>query len=102
MDLEASLGVGGFGYPAMATVNARKKQYSLLHGAFSQTGINEFLRTIVAGRGPGVTSQPVVGDALTKIPTIDPWDGKDGALPEEEDYDLSDFDMDAESEKDEL
>ena len=37
-------------------------------------------RTIVAGRGPGVTSQPVVGDALTKIPTVDPWDGKDGAV----------------------
>ncbi|XP_065898248.1 protein disulfide-isomerase A6 homolog [Dysidea avara] len=102
MELEAALGIGGFGYPAMATVNARKKQYSLLHGAFSQTGINEFLRTIVAGRGPGVTSHGLTSDALTKIPTSEPWDGQDGALPEEEDYDLSDFDMDADSDKDEL
>lgn len=43
-DLESSLGIGGFGYPAMAAVNARKMKFALLKGSFSEQGINEFLR----------------------------------------------------------
>lgn len=43
-DLENSLGIGGFGYPAMAAVNARKMKFALLKGSFSEQGINEFLR----------------------------------------------------------
>ena len=34
----------------------------------------------MAGRGPGVTLQPLTSDALTKIPTSEPWDGQDGAV----------------------
>lgn len=48
--------------------------------------------------GKGNTA-PVKGPELPKIVTIEPWDGKDGVLPEEEDIDLSDVDLD---EKDEL
>ena len=44
LSLEDSLGIGGFGYPAMAAVNSRKMKYALLKGAFSETGIHEFLR----------------------------------------------------------
>lgn len=44
MDLEASLGIGGFGYPAMAAINTRKMKFALLRGSFSETGIHEFLR----------------------------------------------------------
>lgn len=44
MELEASLGIGGFGYPAMAAINTRKMKFALLRGSFSQTGIHEFLR----------------------------------------------------------
>lgn len=44
MELEASLGIGGFGYPAMAAINARKMKFALLRGSFSETGIHEFLR----------------------------------------------------------
>lgn len=43
-DLESSLGIGGFGYPAMAAINARKMKFALLKGSFSEQGINEFLR----------------------------------------------------------
>ena len=38
------LGVGRFGCPAMAAVNARKMKYALLVGAVSETGIHDFLR----------------------------------------------------------
>lgn len=44
MELEASLGIGGFGYPAMAAINTRKMKFALLRGSFSEKGINEFLR----------------------------------------------------------
>ena len=34
------------------------------------------------------------GAKMPKITKIDAWDGKDGELPEEEDIDLSDVDLD--------
>lgn len=95
-EIEATLDIGGFGYPAMAVVNVKKMKYSLLRGSFSEEGINEFLRDLSYGRGH---TAPIKGAELPKIHTIEPWDGKDGQLPEEEDIDLSDVDLD---EKDEL
>lgn len=93
--LEEALDIGGFGYPALAAVNAKKMQYALLRGSFSYDGINEFLRDISYGRG---RTAPVKGAELPKITKTDAWDGKDGELPVEEDIDLSDVDLD----KDEL
>uniref|UniRef100_U5EMN8 Protein disulfide-isomerase A6 homolog n=1 Tax=Corethrella appendiculata TaxID=1370023 RepID=U5EMN8_9DIPT len=96
IDLEQSLDIGGFGYPAMAVANIKKAKYSLLRGSFSYDGINEFLRDLSFGRGQ---TAPLKDTSLPKIHTVEPWDGKDGQLPEEEDIDLSDVDLD---EKDEL
>ncbi|VVD02520.1 protein disulfide-isomerase A6 homolog [Leptidea sinapis] len=93
--LEEALEMGGFGYPAMAVVNAKKLKFSTLRGSFSETGINEFLRDLSFGRGQ---TAPVRGAEMPKISTTEPWDGKDGELPPEEDIDLSDIDL----EKDEL
>ncbi|XP_022126074.1 protein disulfide-isomerase A6 homolog [Pieris rapae] len=93
--LEESLEMGGFGYPAMAVVNAKKLKFSTLRGSFSETGINEFLRDLSFGRGQ---TAPVRGAEMPKISKTEPWDGKDGELPLEEDIDLSDIDL----EKDEL
>ncbi|KAM4772251.1 protein disulfide-isomerase A6 [Rhinophrynus dorsalis] len=98
MDLETSLGIGGFGYPAMAAINARKMKFALLKGSFSEQGINEFLRELSFGRG---STSPVGGGAIPKINKVEPWDGKDGELPPEDDIDLSDVDLD-DIEKDEL
>ncbi|XP_072546385.1 protein disulfide-isomerase A6-like [Salminus brasiliensis] len=98
MELESSLGIGGFGYPAMAAINARKMKFSLLKGSFGETGIHEFLRELSVGRG---STASVGGGALPKIHTVEAWDGKDGQLPVEEDIDLSDVDLD-DLEKDEL
>ncbi|XP_066453352.1 protein disulfide-isomerase A6 isoform X2 [Eleutherodactylus coqui] len=97
-DLETALGIGGFGYPAMAAVNARKMKFALLKGSFSEQGINEFLRELSFGRG---STLPVGGGAIPKINTVEAWDGKDGELPVEDDIDLSDVDMD-DFDKDEL
>ncbi|KAM6915034.1 protein disulfide-isomerase A6 [Xenentodon cancila] len=99
MELEASLGIGGFGYPAMAAINMRKMKFALLRGSFSETGIHEFLRELSVGRGSTAT---LGGGTMPKIHSVEPWDGKDGQLPEEEDYDLSDIDLDYDFYKEEL
>ncbi|XP_063757902.1 protein disulfide-isomerase A6 isoform X2 [Eleginops maclovinus] len=91
MELEAALGIGGFGYPAMAAINARKMKFALLRGSFSETGIHEFLRELSVGRGSTAT---LGNGSMPKVHTVEPWDGKDGQLPEEDDYDLSDVDLD--------
>lgn len=90
-ELEESLEIGGFGYPAMAVVNFKKMKFSPLKGSFSKDGITEFLRDIGYGRGH---TAPVRGAKKPAIVTREPWDGKDGQLPEIEDIDLSDVDLD--------
>jgi len=89
-NLEKSLGIGGFGYPAMAVVNVRKKVYVILKGSFSKDGIADLLKSIAVGRG----RTEKLDDGLPALSDAEPWDGKDGALPEDEDIDLSDVDMD--------
>ncbi|ELW72031.1 Protein disulfide-isomerase A6 [Tupaia chinensis] len=90
-DLESALGIGGFGYPAMAAINARKMKFALLKGSFSEQGINEFLRELSFGRG---STAPVGGGAFPAIFEREPWDGRDGELPVEDDIDLSDVELD--------
>ena len=132
----------------MATVNMRRKVYSILKGAFSDSGLGEFVRDLIGQRG-----MTVAFDDLPAVPDIEPWDGMDGMvhyvhtlsyvytcsltriwwftfsfpflacslkrthilthththththtsqLLEEDDWDLSDFDMDDDVNKDEL
>lgn len=76
-EVEEALGIGGFGYPAMAAMNARKMKYALLRGSFSETGINEFLRELAVGRG---STAPVKNAQLPKVLDTDGWDGKDGQV----------------------
>ena len=90
-ELEEALGLGGFGYPAMAVFSSKKLKYSLLRGSFGQDGINEYLRDLSYGRG---STFPVKGAAVPTVRSIDAWDGKDGQLFVEEEYDLSDVDLD--------
>lgn len=90
-ELEDALGIGGFGYPAMAVVNVRKMKFSILRGPFSNDGIIEFVRAVSVGRG---SSSPIKGAKLPVIVDTEAWDGKDGELPIEEDIDLSDVDLD--------
>ncbi|CAG9765967.1 unnamed protein product [Ceutorhynchus assimilis] len=96
--LEEAVDIGGFGYPAMAVINTKKMKYSILRGSFSKDGIYEFLRDLSYGKG---NTAPVKGQAIPDIVKTDPWDGKDGELPSEEDIDLSDVDLD-DSPKEEL
>jgi len=91
MTLEGALDIGGFGYPALAAVNSRKKIFSLMRGSFGESGIKEFLRDLSYGKG---RTSPI--KKLPEITKVDPWDGKDGVLEVEEDIDLSDVKLDDE------
>ncbi|XP_044740990.1 protein disulfide-isomerase A6 homolog [Chrysoperla carnea] len=95
--IEEAFEMGGFGYPAMVVVNFKKMKYSLFKGSFSKDGIYEFLRDLAFGRGANIS--PIKHSTIPKIDTIEPWDGLDGQLPEDDDIDLSDVVLD---EKDEL
>lgn len=97
-EVEDALGLGGFGYPAMAVFSSKKLKYSILRGSFGSDGINEYLRDLSYGRG---STFPVKGASIPTVKTIQPWDGKDGQLEVEEEIDLSDVDLD-ELSKDEL
>lgn len=99
LDIEEAFEIGGFGYPAMAVLNPRKLKYSVLRGSFSYEGINEFLRELTFGRG---SSLAIRTGKLPKIATTEPWNGKDGELPKEEDIDLSDVTLDEPASKTEL
>ena len=86
MEVEDSLNIGGFGYPAMAVINARKMKFSLFKGSFSEKGLHEFLLEVGVGRG---SIEGLRSGQLPKVVTSQPWDGKDGVMPIEEDYDLT-------------
>lgn len=81
-ELEKALGIGGFGYPAMAAVNIRKMAYSIMRGAFSTEGITEFLKELSYGQAKGA---PIKGAKLPKIEKTKSWDGKDLELPKYDD-----------------
>lgn len=97
--LEELLGIGGFGYPALAAINTRKQIRSTMAGSFTESGLNDFFKGLAAGRAGRNTK------AFTEIPPIalvDAWDGQDGALPEVEDWDLDDFEWDDEEDNNEV
>ncbi|XP_063691371.1 protein disulfide-isomerase A6 homolog [Bolinopsis microptera] len=89
--LEAAIEVGGAGYPTIVALNIKKNAVLHHRGGFSKDSINEFLQYVIAGRiAPAVLRKDV-----PKLRKATPWDGKDGQMPEEEDYsDLDDVDLD--------
>lgn len=90
-DLENSLSVGGFGFPALTAINSRKGKFVLLKGSFSENGIREFLRDLSVGRGH---TEPIPTGKLPAIKSCDKWDGKDAKIVVEEEIDLSDVSLD--------
>ena len=79
------MGVGGFGYPVATAVNFKKHVYSVSKEAFEVKATGLFLETMGASRGISkFQSEPVIA-------TSEPWDGKDGELIMEEEFDLDDI-----------
>ncbi|XP_009365136.1 protein disulfide isomerase-like 2-3 [Pyrus x bretschneideri] len=96
-DLENRVGVGGYGYPALVALNAKKGAYAPLKSAFEVDQITEFVRE--AGRG-GKGNLPLEG--IPSIVKIEPWDGKDGQILEEDEFSLEELMGEDTTNKDEL
>jgi len=77
-ELEEQLGLQ-FGFPAVIAVNFGKGRFGVHRGTFSLDQINQFLTSLSRG---GVPLSPI--PASVKAVKADPWDGKDGVLPEED------------------
>ncbi|KAI4341000.1 hypothetical protein MLD38_025781 [Melastoma candidum] len=85
-DLEKLVGVGGYGYPALVALNAKKGAYAPLRSAYELDHIAEFVRE--AGLG-GKGNLPFEGTPV--VSTIEPWDGKDGEILEEDEFSLEEL-----------
>ncbi|KAL3312698.1 hypothetical protein Ciccas_008706 [Cichlidogyrus casuarinus] len=87
-DLEKAFNLGGFGYPTLIAVNSKKQKFATMRGSFSADGIHEFLRDVsLGGRSISLQDAP----EMPKIVKVEPWDGKDGQMPDVEEIDLDDL-----------
>ncbi|XP_027170918.1 protein disulfide isomerase-like 2-3 [Coffea eugenioides] len=96
-DLEKQVGVGGYGYPALVALNVKKGAYAPLKSAFGRDQIIEFVKE--AGLG-GKGNLPL--GVTPSIAKIEPWDGKDGEIIEEDEFSLDELMGDDTANKDEL
>jgi len=68
-----------FGFPAVIAINVKKERFGIHRGTFDKDSLAQFLSQMMIGRVP---LQPVPKGL--KWAKSDPWDGKDGELPKEE------------------
>jgi len=68
-----------FGFPAVVAVNIKKERYGIHRGTFDNDAVKGFLSSMMVGRVP---LQPLPKGL--KFAKSDPWDGKDGQMPVEE------------------
>lgn len=69
-----------FGFPAVIAINLKKEKYGVHRGTFDKDSLAGFLSSMMLGRVP---LSPIPA-SLPKWSKADPWDGKDGELPQEE------------------
>merc|ERR1711972_453262 len=69
-----------FGFPAVVAVNVKKARFGVHRGIFNKDALSQFLGSMMIGRVP---LQPLPKGM--KWSKSDPWDGKDGKHPAEED-----------------
>merc|ERR1712187_1076033 len=77
-ELEEALGLQ-FGFPAVIAVNFGKGRFGVHRGTYDASAVKQFLTSLTRG---GVPLAPIPANA--KAGKADPWDGKDGAPPPEE------------------
>lgn len=77
-DMEEALGLQ-FGFPAVIAVNFKKDRFGVHRGTLDKDSVTQFLLSL--GRG-GVPLAPIPKSA--KATKQDPWDGKDGQVPQED------------------
>eukprot|EP01023_Acetabularia_acetabulum_P004805 TRINITY_DN12033_c0_g1_i1.p1 TRINITY_DN12033_c0_g1~~TRINITY_DN12033_c0_g1_i1.p1 ORF type:complete len:466 (+),score=101.85 TRINITY_DN12033_c0_g1_i1:119-1516(+) len=87
-NVEKSLEVGGFGYPALVALSPTKKAFAPLKGRFEFKQIEEFVTSLRTGHSKLTR---LSDEQMPTVESIDPWDGKDAQLEVEEEFDLADL-----------
>jgi len=88
VELEGSLEVGGFGYPAFVAFSPKKNAYIVMKAAVDGQGMIDFIHQVSKGFAK---PSPLQAGRLGTIHNITPWDGSDGAQLFEEEFDLDDL-----------
>lgn len=97
--LEHSLDVGGFGYPAFVGYAPKANGYITSKTAFEVQHVKEFIESIGRGREAVVKLKTDLG----QVADIAPWDGQDAKIELEEEFSLEDIlGSDAPSTKEEI
>lgn len=69
-----------FGWPAVIAIHLKKQKFGVHRGTFDKDSLQTFIRALMVGKVP---LHPLPA-GLGKFPKNDPWDGKDGQLPQED------------------
>jgi len=85
-ELERSLNMDGAGYPAFVALSLKKERFAKHAGTFTF----ESLKSFIDGMMSGETRTSDLG-TVGKVVKVAPWDGKDGEIIEEEEFDLADL-----------
>mmetsp|Transcript_5301 Transcript_5301/g.12829 ORF Transcript_5301/g.12829 Transcript_5301/m.12829 type:complete len:146 (-) Transcript_5301:89-526(-) len=85
--LEANFNVGGFGYPALVAFSPKKRAFAPLKSGFSFEGIESLVKDLRKGK---IGVEAISGD-LAQVSTVEAWDGKDGVIHVEEEFDLDEL-----------
>ncbi|XP_018485529.2 protein disulfide-isomerase like 2-2-like [Raphanus sativus] len=85
-DLEKRVGVGGYEYPAMVALNAKKGAYAPLKSGFEVKHLIEFVKEAKAG---GKGNLPI--DGTLEIVKTEAWDGKDGEVVDADEFSLEEL-----------
>ena len=86
LELESALEVNN-NYPALSILSAAKSVYATQRESWNYKNAKKFLDGIISGTGK---KSKLSGD-LPKISSVKMWDGKDGELPQEEEFSLEDL-----------
>jgi len=68
-----------FGFPAVVAISLKKEKFGVHRGTFDKASLSGFLSSMMLGKVP---LQPLPKGL--KWSKSDPWDGKDGEAPKEE------------------
>eukprot|EP00927_Polykrikos_kofoidii_P017200 TRINITY_DN1780_c0_g1_i1.p1 TRINITY_DN1780_c0_g1~~TRINITY_DN1780_c0_g1_i1.p1 ORF type:complete len:295 (-),score=63.59 TRINITY_DN1780_c0_g1_i1:270-1154(-) len=77
-EMEEAMGLQ-FGFPAVIAINFAKGRFGVHRGTLDAESVTQFLTSLSRG---GVPLAPIPASA--KVVKTDPWDGKDGQLPDED------------------
>eukprot|EP00803_Ostreobium_quekettii_P001149 evm.model.scf_354.2 EVM.evm.TU.scf_354.2 scf_354:3633-5375(-) len=84
-ELEANVGVGGYGYPALVVLNPSKKMFSPMKFSFAYDHVVEFVNGLRHGGSVKITGE------LASIKTVNAWDGTAGVVADEDEFSLDDI-----------